>query len=140
MVVVYAENMLKLESGAIGEFVSSTMLMALMDTLIDLDVSRLNFPNKLVAKNVTASIYNHVLTSYRWILDGMAFYMTTLVKEYFRWRLKIWMNLQIMMRKMALRYDILYSKLLYILFHRIIFWMKKWYQIVGYDSLALIVS
>ncbi|XP_075655326.1 uncharacterized protein LOC142625575 isoform X1 [Castanea sativa] len=38
MVVVYAENMLKLESGAIGEFVSSTMLMALMDTLIDLDV------------------------------------------------------------------------------------------------------
>jgi len=32
------QNMLKLESGAIGEFVSSTMLMALMDTLIDLDV------------------------------------------------------------------------------------------------------
>lgn len=121
MVVVYAENMLKLESGAIGEFVSSTMLMALMDTLIDLDVSRLNFPNKLVGKNVTTSIYNHVLTSYRWILDGMAFYMMTLVKEYFRWRLKIWMNLQIMMRKMALRYDILYSKLPCIFFRRIIF-------------------
>jgi hypothetical protein len=46
------ENMLKLESGAIGEFLRSTMLMALMDTLIDLDVSRLNFFNKLVAKKI----------------------------------------------------------------------------------------
>ncbi|GMY09497.1 RNA polymerase I-specific transcription initiation factor RRN3 isoform X2 [Fagus crenata] len=38
LVVIYMENMLKLESGAIGEFLRSTMLMALMDTLIDLDV------------------------------------------------------------------------------------------------------
>ena len=40
------ENMLKLESGAIGEFVMGTMLMGLMDMLIELDVSSLNFPNK----------------------------------------------------------------------------------------------
>lgn len=46
------ENMLKLESGAIGDFVRSTMLMGLMDMLIELDVSRLNFPNKLMAKKM----------------------------------------------------------------------------------------
>lgn len=44
--------MLKLESGAIGEFVRSTMLMALMDMLIEWDVSRLDFSNKLVAKKL----------------------------------------------------------------------------------------
>ncbi|KAJ4714018.1 RNA polymerase I-specific transcription initiation factor RRN3-like [Melia azedarach] len=38
MIVIYAENMLKLESGAIGELVRSTMLMAMVDRLIDLDV------------------------------------------------------------------------------------------------------
>ncbi|KAK7277064.1 hypothetical protein RIF29_18213 [Crotalaria pallida] len=37
-IVVYVENMLKLESGAIGEIVSSTMLPALVDRLIELDV------------------------------------------------------------------------------------------------------
>ncbi|KAB1224016.1 RNA polymerase I-specific transcription initiation factor RRN3 [Morella rubra] len=36
--VIYVENMLKLEGGAIGEFVRSTLLMALMDMLIELDV------------------------------------------------------------------------------------------------------
>lgn len=46
------ENMLKLESGAIGEFVQSTMLMGLMDMLLELDVSRLDFPNKLMAKKM----------------------------------------------------------------------------------------
>ncbi|KAL5820962.1 hypothetical protein ACOSQ3_022844 [Xanthoceras sorbifolium] len=38
MIVIYVENMLKLESGAMGELVGSTMLMALVDRLIDLDV------------------------------------------------------------------------------------------------------
>ncbi|KAE8010774.1 hypothetical protein FH972_007110 [Carpinus fangiana] len=38
LAVIYVENMLKLESGAIGEFVMSTMLMGLMDMLIELDV------------------------------------------------------------------------------------------------------
>ncbi|KAF5469558.1 hypothetical protein F2P56_013622 [Juglans regia] len=38
LAVIYVENMLKLESGAIGEFVRSTMLMAMMDMLIELDV------------------------------------------------------------------------------------------------------
>ncbi|OVA01095.1 RNA polymerase I specific transcription initiation factor RRN3 [Macleaya cordata] len=38
VIVVYVENMLRLESSAIGEFVGSTMLMAVVDRLIDLDV------------------------------------------------------------------------------------------------------
>ncbi|GLT53358.1 hypothetical protein SLA2020_266360 [Shorea laevis] len=38
LAVIYVENMLKLESGAIGEFVQSTMLMGLMDMLLELDV------------------------------------------------------------------------------------------------------
>ncbi len=51
------ENMLKLESGAIGEFVRSTMLMGLMDMLIVLDVSRLNLPDKLMAKKMYLHLY-----------------------------------------------------------------------------------
>ncbi|KAE9607849.1 putative RNA polymerase I specific transcription initiation factor RRN3 [Lupinus albus] len=37
-IVAYVENMLRLESGAIGEIVSGTMLPALVDRLIELDV------------------------------------------------------------------------------------------------------
>ncbi|XWS45663.1 hypothetical protein CRYUN_Cryun15aG0155600 [Craigia yunnanensis] len=37
-IVIYVENMLKLESGEIGELVGSTMLMAVVDRLIELDV------------------------------------------------------------------------------------------------------
>ena len=36
---MYIENMLRLESGAIREFVGSRMLMAVIDLLIELDVS-----------------------------------------------------------------------------------------------------
>ena len=36
---MYVESMLRLESGAIGEFVSGRILMALVDMLIELDVS-----------------------------------------------------------------------------------------------------
>ncbi|EEF37967.1 transcription initiation factor ia, putative [Ricinus communis] len=36
---IYVENMLRLESGAIREFVGSRMLMAVVDKLIDLDVA-----------------------------------------------------------------------------------------------------
>jgi RNA polymerase I-specific transcription initiation factor RRN3 len=39
---MYAENMLRLESGAIGEIVGSYMLPALVDRLIELDVSLLS--------------------------------------------------------------------------------------------------
>lgn len=41
------ENMFRLESGSIGQLVGSTMLMAVVDRLIDLDVSMLawNFLN-----------------------------------------------------------------------------------------------
>ncbi|KAB8681459.1 hypothetical protein FH972_026338 [Carpinus fangiana] len=38
LLVIYVENMLKLESVAIGEFVRSIMLMGLMDMLIEFDV------------------------------------------------------------------------------------------------------
>ncbi|XP_010272854.1 PREDICTED: RNA polymerase I-specific transcription initiation factor RRN3-like [Nelumbo nucifera] len=38
LIVIYVESMLRLESSALGEFVGSTMLMALVDRLIDLDV------------------------------------------------------------------------------------------------------
>ncbi|GAV86185.1 RRN3 domain-containing protein [Cephalotus follicularis] len=37
-IVEYVENMLKLESGELGELVGSTILMAVVDRLIDLDV------------------------------------------------------------------------------------------------------
>ncbi|XVF62333.1 hypothetical protein PTKIN_Ptkin08bG0208500 [Pterospermum kingtungense] len=38
-IVIYVKNMLKLESGEIGELVGSTMLMVVVDRLIELDVS-----------------------------------------------------------------------------------------------------
>jgi len=38
---MYVENMLMLESGEIGEIVGGTMLPALVDKLIELDVSLL---------------------------------------------------------------------------------------------------
>lgn len=42
---MYVENMLRLESGAIGEIVGGTMLPALVDRLIELDVSWLSPPS-----------------------------------------------------------------------------------------------
>lgn len=36
---MYVENMLRLESGAAGKLVGGSMLVAIMDRLIDLDVS-----------------------------------------------------------------------------------------------------
>lgn len=41
--VIYVENMLKLESGVFGELVRSTMLAGLVDLLLDLDVRLLFF-------------------------------------------------------------------------------------------------
>ncbi|PHT56258.1 hypothetical protein CQW23_04744 [Capsicum baccatum] len=38
LILIYVENMLKLESGEIGDRVGRTMLLAVMDRLIDLDV------------------------------------------------------------------------------------------------------
>ncbi|XP_019175954.1 PREDICTED: RNA polymerase I-specific transcription initiation factor RRN3-like isoform X2 [Ipomoea nil] len=38
LIVMYVENMLKLESSPLGELVGSTMLVAIMDRLVDLDV------------------------------------------------------------------------------------------------------
>ncbi|KAJ4962749.1 hypothetical protein NE237_022688 [Protea cynaroides] len=38
LLVMYVESMLRLESSAIGEFIGSTMLMAVVDRLVDLDV------------------------------------------------------------------------------------------------------
>lgn len=38
LIVMYVENMLRLECGAIGEFIGNTMLLAIVDRLIDLDV------------------------------------------------------------------------------------------------------
>ncbi|KAA8532095.1 hypothetical protein F0562_006763 [Nyssa sinensis] len=38
LIVLYAENMLRLESGALGEVIGSMMLIAVVDRLIDLDV------------------------------------------------------------------------------------------------------
>ncbi|KAF5745539.1 RNA polymerase I-specific transcription initiation factor rrn3 [Tripterygium wilfordii] len=38
LILIYIENMLKLESDSMGELVGSTMLMAVVDRLIDLDV------------------------------------------------------------------------------------------------------
>eukprot|EP00268_Persea_americana_P021180 TRINITY_DN21167_c0_g1_i1.p1 TRINITY_DN21167_c0_g1~~TRINITY_DN21167_c0_g1_i1.p1 ORF type:complete len:634 (+),score=155.37 TRINITY_DN21167_c0_g1_i1:189-2090(+) len=38
LIVIYAESMLRIESGAIGELVGNAMLMAVVDRLIDLDV------------------------------------------------------------------------------------------------------
>uniref|UniRef100_A0A5B6ZC63 Putative RNA polymerase I-specific transcription initiation factor rrn3 n=1 Tax=Davidia involucrata TaxID=16924 RepID=A0A5B6ZC63_DAVIN len=38
LIVIYVENMLRLESGALGEVIGSMMLIAVVDRLIDLDV------------------------------------------------------------------------------------------------------
>nr|GME10624.1 RNA polymerase I-specific transcription initiation factor RRN3-like [Ipomoea batatas] len=38
LIVMYVENMLKLESSPLGELVGSTMLVAIVDRLVDLDV------------------------------------------------------------------------------------------------------
>lgn len=43
--VMYVENMLRLESGVMGELVGSTILAALMDRLIELDVSCFKISN-----------------------------------------------------------------------------------------------
>lgn len=40
---MYVENMLRLESGDLGEYVRSAMLSSVVDLLIDLDVRRLEF-------------------------------------------------------------------------------------------------
>ncbi|VFQ76521.1 unnamed protein product [Cuscuta campestris] len=37
-IVIYAENMLRLDSGPLGELVGSTMLVAIVDRVVDLDV------------------------------------------------------------------------------------------------------
>ncbi|VFQ64860.1 unnamed protein product [Cuscuta campestris] len=37
-IVIYAENMLRLDSGSLGELVGSTMLVAIVDRVVDLDV------------------------------------------------------------------------------------------------------
>lgn len=41
--MTYVENMFKLESGSMGQLVGSTMLMAVVDRLLDLDVSIVQF-------------------------------------------------------------------------------------------------
>lgn len=41
--MIYVENMLKLEGGPIRELVGNMMLVALMDRLVDLDVSNFMF-------------------------------------------------------------------------------------------------
>ncbi|TKY58404.1 RNA polymerase I-specific transcription initiation factor RRN3 [Spatholobus suberectus] len=46
-IVMYVENMLRLESGAIGEIVGSTMLPALVDRLLELDVSGIGWDGML---------------------------------------------------------------------------------------------
>ncbi|KAI3937976.1 hypothetical protein MKX01_027903 [Papaver californicum] len=38
VMTIYAENMLRLESGPIGEFLGSTVLLVVLDRLVDLDV------------------------------------------------------------------------------------------------------
>ena len=50
MIVIYVENMLRLESGAMGELVGSMILCAVVDRLIDLDVSCLKLPCKTPCK------------------------------------------------------------------------------------------
>lgn len=42
-IVMYVGNMLRLESGVMGELVGSTILVSLVDRLIELDVSCLRF-------------------------------------------------------------------------------------------------
>ena len=46
--MVYVENMLRLESGLIRELVGNMMLVALMDRLVDLDVSDFTFSYQIM--------------------------------------------------------------------------------------------
>lgn len=49
------ENMLRLESGAIREFIGSRMIMAVVDMLIELDVSGSNKP---ILEQLSSILYN----------------------------------------------------------------------------------
>lgn len=57
MIVIYVENMLKLESGELGELVRNSMLTALVDRLIDLDVSQMKLPCKTVVGTCFLLLY-----------------------------------------------------------------------------------
>lgn len=48
--MIYVENMLRLEGGAIRELVGNMMLVALMDRLVDLDVSNFTFSCEIMVE------------------------------------------------------------------------------------------
>ncbi|KAL0335487.1 UNVERIFIED_CONTAM: hypothetical protein Sradi_4760600 [Sesamum radiatum] len=53
-IVMYVENMLRLESGVMGELVGSTILVALVDRLIDLDLTREALIQRFFSGNLVA--------------------------------------------------------------------------------------
>ena len=48
--MIYVENMLRLEGGAIRELVGNMMLVALMDRLVDLDVSNFTYSYEIMVE------------------------------------------------------------------------------------------
>ena len=70
-----------------GELIRSTMIMAVVDRQIDLDISSMQLPCKLLVHENNLRLYNTLygLTSSRWRLDGMTFYITTSVRKHLRW-------------------------------------------------------
>ena len=48
--MLHVENMLRLESGAIQELVGKMMLVAMMDRLVDLDVSNFTFSCEIMVE------------------------------------------------------------------------------------------
>lgn len=66
---MYVENMLRLEGGAFGVVVRSTMLAAVMDLLRDSDVRILEFLNDLITEISDMTFFMimlHILTGGDW--------------------------------------------------------------------------
>ncbi|KAH0700053.1 hypothetical protein KY284_014268 [Solanum tuberosum] len=67
LILIYVENMLKLESGAIGDLVGRTMLVAIMDKLIDLDVDIAW--DDILQEDFTKGIFDMELGDLEWPMD-----------------------------------------------------------------------
>lgn len=99
--------MLRLESSPLGELLGSMMLMAVMDRLVELDVSAfvllfelVNARKKDILVLIIIVIFSYAL---RLKLNGMTFCKRTLIKEFLIWSWKTLKISQTMMITMMMR-------------------------------------
>lgn len=58
--------MLRLESSAIGEFIGSTMLLAIVDRLVDLDVSLYIFVRYFIREKISELVFGFLKVEIAW--------------------------------------------------------------------------